>query len=382
VALVIGNSHYGYFNPLPNPVRDARAVADALCDLSFSVLYGSDFTKKDFSDAFRTFTENVTGSQVRFFYYAGHGLQVDGENYLVPVDARFRRAREAASKAVDLADVFRTINRRELDSAHSDESPLNIILLDACRNNPLPRNLIAAHPGFEKGLAVPRGAPAGTIIGFATAPGRTASDGDGDHSPYTTALLNYISKPGLPLRDLFDQVRESVMRNTLDQQTPWENVATLPGVQFSFRAPVKVGSVQVKIDYAAGGNRTPTLRFPETKIGDLSRSFSAQHGVVSIAVENASSDTLQDATNLLIAFGRAHWATQGVGVRIHGTDIGVDGLPVPVAKGILIYSRSDRKPLAEFVRLAIKQATGVETHQEPDETINSSDLWIVVGVPE
>lgn len=207
-ALVIGNSNYN-FSPLENPVNDARAISESLQELGFNVTTLFDANQQQMEQAVDQFGRQLfSGKQVALFYYAGHGVQVNGENYLIPVDAVLQRQADVRYKAVNIGQVLGTMG----------EAPgnLNIVILDACCDNPLPRSFRSS----ARGLAKVEG-PKGTIIGFATSPGSVASDGEGDNGVYTKHLLLNMQKPGLSIEQVFKKVLQGVNQETGGQQTPW-----------------------------------------------------------------------------------------------------------------------------------------------------------------
>ncbi len=221
VALVIGNAAYKV-SPLRNPVRDARAVSKALADTGFKVTVVENGSETTMRRAIRAFGDELLGGGVGLFYYAGHGMQVRGRNYLIPVNADIEREDEVEDQAVDASLVL-----SKMDSA---KNALNLMILDACRNNPFARTFRSSAQGLAQ-----MDAPSGTLVAFATAPGSVASDGDGDNGLYTKHLLANITRPGLPIEQLFKEVRIGVGRETGDRQVPWES-SSLRG-NFFFVAP-------------------------------------------------------------------------------------------------------------------------------------------------
>jgi hypothetical protein len=214
-ALVIGNSNYKE-SPLRNPVNDARAIAQELQRLKFDVMAFVDLDKPAMKEVIRTFEEKVAKNKgVALFYYAGHGLQSNGSNYLVPIGADIQREYDIEDACIKADVVLRML---ELN-----ENPMNIIILDACRNNPYAR--IAR--SMDRGLAQPENAPKGSIIAFATAPGKTASDGDGQNGLYTQELIKALRVRGLSVEQVFKQVRINVINLSNSKQTPWENSSLL-----------------------------------------------------------------------------------------------------------------------------------------------------------
>ena len=216
VALVIGNSAYQTTTALPNPKNDATAVGNTLKGMGFDTEVLIDVTKAAMDAAIRRFGDRLEGAGVGLFFYAGHGLQVNGQNYLVPVDAKLTKERDLEFESVDFGLVM-----------HQMESTkrVNLIFLDACRDNPL-ANTLASNLGAKRSM-VGRGlaridAGAGTLISYSTREGTTAQDGDERNSPYTTALLRHMTTPGLDVALMLRQVREEVMTKTNQEQVPWE----------------------------------------------------------------------------------------------------------------------------------------------------------------
>ena len=218
VALVIGNGKYPSA-PLRNPANDARAIALKLKSLGFETLLRENITQKEMSRAVTQFGEKLAqGGAMGLFYFAGHGIQARGKNYLVPVDAHITGESSVRSETLDVDVILEQLS----------SSPLNIVILDACRNNPFERRF----RGTSGGL-VQMDAPKGTLIAYATAPGKVAMDGEGKNGMYTAELLKALDEPGLKVEDVFKRVRVNVARSTSDQQVPWES-SSLTG-DFYFR---------------------------------------------------------------------------------------------------------------------------------------------------
>ncbi len=208
VALVVGNAAYPS-SPLRNPVNDARAMAQTLRALGFEVLARENAGEKDLKRAIEEFGDRLRGGGVGLFFYAGHGIQVGGRNYLVPVDAQIRTERDVEIEAIDAARVL-----ARMDEARNR---LNIVVLDACRDNPFGRSFRSS----ARGLAA-IDAPSGTWIAYATSPGKLARDGEGANGLYTGELLQAMRQPGLKLEDVFKRVRQAVRTKTKGEQIPWE----------------------------------------------------------------------------------------------------------------------------------------------------------------
>jgi carboxyl-terminal processing protease len=215
VALVIGNSHYGQnLGTLPNPVNDAGLMAKALQQTGFQVIKVTDVDQKKMKRAIADFGDKLVAAgptATGLFFYAGHGVQVRGQNYLIPVDADITKEADVDLNAVSSDDVM-----QQMEFAGSR---VNIIILDACRNNPLIRGFRSA----ERGLAPMNNVVQGTFVAYSTAPGAVAADGAGANSPYTKALANIIVKPGIGIEEVFRDVRGQVMKVTGDKQVPWDS---------------------------------------------------------------------------------------------------------------------------------------------------------------
>jgi hypothetical protein len=213
VALVIGNSAYKTVTALPNPANDARVMSAMLRAAGFEVVDAPDLSQADMRRALRDFAANVAlkgPDTVALVYFAGHGLQIEGENYLVPVDAKIEREADVAIEAVRLADVMAALA--------STPSRTRIVILDSCRNNPF--SSISKTTG--RGLAIVD-APTGSIVSYATAPGMEALDGAGDNSPFTAALVDVAKEPNLPIEQALKRIRLNVHNATEGRQTPWES---------------------------------------------------------------------------------------------------------------------------------------------------------------
>ncbi|WP_109466713.1 caspase family protein [Albibacillus kandeliae] len=221
-ALVVGNSDYQHVTTLPNPSRDAETIAKTLEALGFEVIELIDVDRTGLTRGIVQFGRKLReagSSATGLFYYAGHGVQSFGANYLLPVDVELIDAADLGLVALDVQTVLRQM--------YSAGNRTNIMILDACRNNPF-----SALPDFnEKGLAEMQ-APTGTFLAYATAPGSVALDGAGSNSPFTSALARLMPTPGLPIEQMFKQVRIEVLKETGGMQTPWDS-SSLTG-DFSF----------------------------------------------------------------------------------------------------------------------------------------------------
>ncbi|MCD9108463.1 caspase family protein [Bradyrhizobium japonicum] len=241
VALVIGNSNYKNAPQLQNPDNDAESMAQFLNSAGFEVVAATDLTQNDMLRVVQDFSAKVSArgpNTVAMVYYAGHGVQLAGENYLVPVDAKVSNPTELVSNSVRLVDVMSTLE--------TIPSRMRIVILDACRNNPFPDVNDAG-----RGLAIVD-APNGSIVGYSTAPGAEAQDGTNGHSPYTQAFLNVAREPNVPIEQLFKRVRLEVNQSTSGAQIPWESSSLTSDFTFfgdtavaATRAPVNTPVVQM-----------------------------------------------------------------------------------------------------------------------------------------
>ncbi|HEV3045233.1 MAG TPA: caspase family protein [Roseiarcus sp.] len=214
VALVLGNSKYQAAPALENPANDAADVAKALRTIGFEVIEERDGTRDAMAGAMRDFAQRIRTADIALFFYAGHGLQMRGENYLIPVDAKIE----------DEADVrFSAINLKDLQQEMDGPSRANIIILDACRSNPFEEKLTRGRGSAARGLQRLETAGVGSLIVFSTQPDNIALDGSGRNSPFTSALLKYISAPGLEVRQMISRVRGDVLQATNQTQVPWDN---------------------------------------------------------------------------------------------------------------------------------------------------------------
>jgi len=224
VALVIGQSAYRAVPPLPNAANDAKHMADLLISAGFAVTSTADLSQNDMRQAISDFAAKINAAgpdAVALVFYAGHGLQIDGENFLIPVDLDPKREADVPLQAVRLNDLLNTLG--------AQHARMRIVMLDACRNNPFP-----ALNGSGHGLAMvdtKAGAP-GSFISYSTSPGSEAEDGTGEDSPYTTAVLSVAKQPNLPIEQAFKQIRVAVNQATDGRQIPWESSSLTSDFKF------------------------------------------------------------------------------------------------------------------------------------------------------
>ncbi|MGV8057541.1 MAG: caspase domain-containing protein [Smithellaceae bacterium] len=251
LALVIGNSKYTA-SPLKNPVNDARGMSAALQKLGFRVIYEENATRRVMDEAIRTFYSRLRNGETGLFYYAGHGMQVKGRNYLIPVDARIETESDVEHESIDLGRV--------LGKMEDAGNPVNIVILDACRDNPFAKSFRSSGVGLAR-----IDAPVGTIIAYATAPESVAADGTGQNGVYTKYLLKEMMIPGLTIEQVFKAVRNNVIDETNSKQIPWESTS-LRG-DFYFRAPQATDSCLVK----CSPNTRPLEELMQLSQGHLTR---------------------------------------------------------------------------------------------------------------
>lgn len=208
LALIIGNADYG-FAPLRNPVNDAVDMEQALRQAGFAVTLVTNASKQEMLTAVDDFTSKLSEKDIALFYFSGHGVQIDDRNYLIPVNADLRTQQDAKEQSMDMGTTMDALNRSGASAS--------ILIMDACRNNPLP----AATRSLTRGLARQGSTATGTFISFSTSPGAVALDGEGRNSPYTKNLVAAITTPGLNLEEAFKRTLKAVHEETKGVQTPW-----------------------------------------------------------------------------------------------------------------------------------------------------------------
>ena len=222
LALVIGNSNYQFGGKLLNPVNDAHAMKVALENLGFTVLEAVNCDQRKMKIMIDEFGDKLANYDMGLFFYAGHGVQVKGYNYLIPVDSKLENERDVEYDCVQAGRV--------LAKMESAGTKTNLVILDACRDNPFERSWTRGQS--SKGLAF-MNAPSGSLIAYATSPGNTASDGKGSNGLYTSAILDYIRQQNLQIEDMFKEVRKKVIKESGGKQTPWESTSLVKDFYFN-----------------------------------------------------------------------------------------------------------------------------------------------------
>jgi hypothetical protein len=260
VALVIGNGAYPE-DPLANPVNDATDVANALKEIGFEVTLLKNADRRKIDEAVEAFNKQLRQGDISIFYYAGHGVQVEGENYVIPIDAKLAREADVGYDAIPLGKIINAIE--------DTDAKVKIVILDACRDNPFYRRWRSSGRSLaSRGLAGINSSGRGTLIAFSTAPGQIAADslaGKGRNSPYTAHLLKYLKSP-LEIGQMFRRVREGVLQATNNQQIPWVSEA-LVGDVFLNPQPIAASSPSPPkpTPQVTPSRPTPQVTLPPTK---------------------------------------------------------------------------------------------------------------------
>lgn len=353
VALVIGNGAYKD-SPLPNPVNDARDMASVLKGVGFEVIPGENLTQARMKRAIAEFGQKIRLGGVGLFYFAGHGAQVKGVNYLIPVGAEIEKELDIEVEAVELDRV--------LNEMREARNRLNIVILDACRNNPFARGFRSGRGGLAS-----VNAPTGVLIAYATEPGNTASDGNRRNGLYTQELLAAIRTPGLKVEDVFKTVRKRVLEKSHGAQTPWEHSSLVGDFYFvSLPASASTQSQEPAVQTGSAESK------PDHVVTEDSANDSGRWVVV--------------ADRRVTVIANEAWADSGIQVK-RGQHISIKASGAQVNLGALGYagpgglSRSDvRKPLGDCPTGALIARLGSEMicieSERGFEAWSEGKLWL------
>lgn len=357
VALVIGNGAYAPAPSLPNPESDATAMASALERLGFEVIRGIDLDLAGMRMAIRDFSVAVEGADIALFFYAGHGVQVSGQNYLIPVDADLKRESDLDFGAIDISLVMRQMERA---------ARTKIVLLDACRDNPFETALTRSmgrtrsQKALGRGLA-PIDAGGGSLIGFATDPGDVAFDGEGNHSPFTEALLRHLETPNLEVNVLMTRVRADVFETTNQRQRPWTTTSLIgevylnaDKVEVTVAAPTGQADLELALWQAVSGSNAASDyqayldQFPDGTFAGLARNRIAALTPAVPAPDPLSGRTETPATLTAPISPKDDGQTQSAALGAAPSPVtGESGLETPGAPTALPQTLPDPEPEPE-----------------------------------
>jgi hypothetical protein len=346
IALVIGNGQYKDA-PLLNPVNDARAIAKALARSGFRVVQKEDVGRAEMQAALREFGDALRKGGVGLFYFAGHGVQAKGRNFLIPVDADIQREDEVAYNSVDANQV--------LDKMEAANNRLNIVILDACRNNPFARSFRSSGAGLAQ-----MDAPVGTFIAFATAPGSVASDGQGKNGLYTQHLLRAILRPGMKIEDVFKEVRAGVRRDSNGRQVPWENTS----LEGDFVFVAKKAAPPAAAVAAGPERKIERIAAPLLKLGD---SWTYQSiDLLSGSVTGRNTMTLREITPDTWRFGGGYITDKSWNLLQETKD------------GKLVQKWTPKRPTYEFPMEIGKTWTATAVRDAPDRVVEQAYTFKVI----
>ena len=255
VALVVGNNDYKS-SPLKNPVNDAQDTAYVLKNLGFEVLLLKNADKRSMISSLNKFSQKLSNAEIGIFYFAGHGVQINGTNYLIPVNNNIQEKSEVEFKAIDAG---RILNKMEKAG-----NPLNIVILDACRDNPFKQSFHTSKKGLTK-----INANLGTVIAYATSPGSVAADGNGRNGTYTKSLLKNLQTPNLNVQQMFNRTGLDVMKKTNKKQAPWVSTTPFPDYYFAMGTKPSVQQNQSVVSPQSQSIASPSIgkTYTETATG-------------------------------------------------------------------------------------------------------------------
>lgn len=388
VALIIGNAGYGEAAPLKNPANDAVALSAVLERLGFQVLTGLDLDLRGMRSIARDFSRELAGADIALFFYAGHGVQVNGKNYLLPVDAKLEEEADLDFAALEAEFIMRQMDR----SANT-----KLVMLDACRNNPFEHALSRSMGATRSATALGRGlarinASGGSMIAFATDPGAVAFDGDGRHSPFTAALLEHIETPGLEVNVLMTRVRADVFAATDNKQRPWTSSSLIGEVylaptgsaagpladeQAAETSPAETSSSDTDLDIAlwtsaekggtAADYQAYLAQFPEGAFAGMAANrlaALAPSGRVRDDAALSQQETSPDSVEAALGLDKAARREVQERLTIQGYDTkGLDG----------IFGPGSRRAITAWQAAEKRDATGYLTAEDIDHLTSQTD---------
>ena len=388
VALVIGNSSYQNTTVLTNPHNDARDMSAALKSAGFDVVEAFDADKRKLDGAVRAFTDKLTKADVALFFYAGHGLQVGAQNFLVPVDAKLERERDLEFEAVRLDFVLRQM---EIDR----EGKTSIVILDACRDNPLSRNLARSmgtrSTAIGKGLA-PASTGLGTFIAYSTQPGNVALDGDGRNSPFTSAMIRHMNVKGRNLPATMIEVRKDVVAATGGKQVPWDHSALTGDFYF---VPSSAPATPAAGSASAPAGPSPEVAALTERLRKLEEDARRREQQATQTIAKATPPAVPPVAPKSASNSAANFESRD-NTRIEGLSLGAQRQPSPEAcrdwcdtmSGCVAYQHGRRNPVMGqctlFGRVDARSEdqnwrSGVRLSGEPPATIKGVNLGAPVA---
>ncbi len=369
IALVIGNSNYSGNNFLRNPVHDAELMAQSLESVGFEVVLVLDANHAEMNNALVDFSRKMKEqNEAGLLYFAGHGIQLNGENYLIPIGAKFEDENEIRLRTVRVNDFLYTME--------NSNSGMNIIILDACRNNPIARSYRSAGGG---GLAIVN-APRGSYVAYATSPGAVALDGKGDNSPFTAALANAIRQPGLQIEDVFKLTRAQVLEVTDGKQLTWDS-SSITGKFYFNGKPDQSAAVESNKPVLTLGGKKKSIFSPEdwNKVSALLRKSGAD-----LRAKEAKAGWLLVKDNSDVAilknFASRHPGTVEAGEALARADVITNAFNTRV---ITKVGSTDYSPIATFdswkvYHRDVENGKSCVTAATPRSSDNPNVKWLFV----
>ena len=335
-ALVIGNATYKD-SPLTNPVNDATDMAATLKRLGFDVTRLLNANLQTMEDTIEAFGLKLRQGGLGLFYFAGHGVQIDGENYLIPVGELIGSQVQARSRSVAVGNI--------LGAMRDARNEINVVILDACRNNPLPKSDRA----LQRGLAMPIAQTRGTLIAYATSPGETASDGNSRNGVYTQYLLQHITTPGLKVEDVFKNVRRDVDKATQSKQLPWE-LSSLSG-DFYFTGPGSTSASAVLPPEAIQPPPTSSGPTKSSKLGTGDAGSQPRPGVKAVPLAAGAQPQLGPQVAVGVYPPTVQTPTPGRSFETRHNSIGMELVLIPPGEFMMGSENGDpdEKPLHKVI---------------------------------